>query len=231
MREPTKRAGTASLQHERHYQRAGYRIIVGIDEAGRGPLAGPVAAAAVALPLQRRDLSRLLRGARDSKKMTPAQRKSMNTIIKQIALTWAIGRASAQEIDGCGIVAATQLAMHRALTSLNGLGSKVDCLFLDYMLLPECSELPQVSLVEGDRRSLSIACASILAKVWRDKKMRQLDERYPQYGFAQHKGYGTSAHLNALRQYGPCPAHRGSFAPVRAALRQGGVKLEARAGA
>lgn len=219
MRAPTKRGGTASLQHERHYQRAGYRIIVGMDEAGRGPLAGPVAAAAVALPLQRRDLGRLLRGARDSKKMTPAQRESMNTIIKQIALTWGIGRASAQEIDGCGIVPATQLAMRRALASLNDIGIKADCLFLDYMLLPKCSELPQVSLVEGDQRSLSIACASILAKVWRDEHMRRLDERYPQYGFAQNKGYGTSAHLNALRQHGPCPAHRKSFAPVRAALR------------
>lgn len=231
MREPTKRAGTASLQHERHYQRAGFRIIVGIDEAGRGPLAGPVAAAAVALPLQRRDLGRLLRGARDSKEMTPANRESLNTLIKQIALAWAIGRASAQEIDGCGIVAATQLAMHRALTALNDSGIEADCLFLDYMLLPECSDLPQVSFVEGDRRSLSIACASILAKVWRDEKMRQLDEKYPQYGFAQHKGYGTSAHLCALRQHGPCPAHRGSFAPVSAALRTGGLPLEARAGA
>lgn len=218
MRGPTKRARTASLQHERHYQSAGYRIIVGIDEAGRGPLAGPVAAAAVALPLQRRDLGRLLRGARDSKKLKPAQRESMNTIIKQIALAWAVGRASAQEIDDCGIVAATQLAMHRALAALRDLGIKADCLFLDYMLLPECSGLPQVSLVEGDRRSLSIACASILAKVWRDEQMRQLDEQYPQYGFAQHKGYGTSAHLNALLQHGPCPAHRESFAPVRAAL-------------
>ncbi|MCY4464489.1 MAG: ribonuclease HII [Chloroflexi bacterium] len=228
---PTKRVGTASLQHERHYQRAGYRIIVGIDEAGRGPLAGPVAAAAVALPLQRRDLGQLLRGARDSKKMSPAQRESTNTIIKQIALAWAIGRSSAQEIDGCGIVAATQLAMHRALESLGEFGIKADCLFLDYMLLPKCGRLPQVSLVEGDQRSLSIACASILAKVWRDEQMRRLDECYPQYGFAQHKGYGTRAHLDALRQHGPCPAHRQSFAPVRAALRQKGVAFEARAGA
>ncbi|MCY4145951.1 MAG: ribonuclease HII, partial [Chloroflexi bacterium] len=216
--------------HERQYQRAGFRIIVGIDEAGRGPLAGPVAAAAVALPLQRRDLGQRLRGARDSKMMTPAQRATMNTIVKQTSLAWALGSASAQEIDDCGIVAATRLAMRRALAALNNKGIEADCVFLDYMLLPECSELPQVSLVEGDRRSLSIACASILAKVWRDAHMRQLDERYPQYGFAQHKGYGTSAHLDALRQHGPCPAHRESFAPVRAALRPRGLH-EARAGA
>ena len=204
---------------------------MGIDEAGRGPLAGPVVAAAVALPLQRRDLGKLLRGARDSKQMTPDQRESLNTIIKQIALAWAIGQASPQEIDDCGIVAATQLAMRRAIASLNEAGITADCLFLDYMLLPKCSELPQVSLVEGDQRSLSIACASILAKVWRDEEMRRLDERYPQYGFAQHKGYGTSAHLHALRRHGACPAHRRSFAPVRAALRGEEVALEARAGA
>ncbi|MXX50659.1 MAG: ribonuclease HII [Chloroflexi bacterium] len=188
-----------------------------MDEAGRGPLAGPVAAAAVALPLQRQDLRKRLWGAHDSKQLTPAQREALNTAIKQVAVAWAIGCASPQEIDDCGIVAATQLAMYRALDSLHDFGIKIDCLFLDYMLLPKYSELPQVSLIHGDRRSLSIACASILAKVWRDEHMRELDERYPHYGFARHKGYGTSAHLEALRQHGACAAHRHSFAPVRAA--------------
>ncbi len=223
MRAPTKRAATASLQHERHYQRAGYHIIVGLDEAGRGPLAGPVAAGAVALPLQRRDLGRRLRGARDSKQLTAAQREPLNTLIKQVALAWGIGQASPQEIDRCGIVPATQLAMYRALASLRETGIQADCLFLDYMLLPKCSELPQVSLVGGDQRSLSIACASILAKIWRDEHMRKLGERYPHYGFARHKGYGTSAHLHALREYGACPAHRQSFAPVRATTERQGA--------
>ena len=226
-----KRAQTASLRHERAYQRAGCQIIFGVDEAGRGPLAGPVAAAAVALPLQRSDLRQVLRGARDSKTMSPSQREAADAIIKRVALAWGIGSASACEIDQCGIVRATQLAMSRALDEALASGIAPDCLFLDYMLLPSRHELPQVSLVGGDKRSLSIACASVLAKVWRDEVMRRLDARFRQYGFAQNKGYGTAAHLAALREHGPCPAHRLSFAPLREAHCQEGAPLEARAGA
>ena len=227
----TNRARTASLRHEREYQRAGCHIIVGMDEAGRGPLAGPVVAAAVALPLQRSDLRRVLRGARDSKLMSPAERQDLAAKIKHVALAWGIGSASASEIDGCGIVPATQLAMERALDAILERGIVPDCLFLDYILLPQRRELPQVSLIDGDARSLSIACASVLAKVRRDADMRRLEARYPLYGFAQHKGYGTAAHLRALRKYGPCPAHRMSFAPVQAASCQEGALRETRAGA
>ncbi len=231
MRATSNHAKTASLRHERQYQRAGCHIIVGMDEAGRGPLAGPVAAAAVALPLQRSDLRRVLRGARDSKLMSPEEREAMDVKIKHVALAWGIGKASTSEIDDYGIVQATQLAMGRALDVLLDRGIAPDCLFLDYLLLPAHRDLPQVSLVAGDERSLSIACASVLAKVWRDETMRRLDARFGQYGFAQNKGYGTAAHLGALREYGACPAHRMSFAPVRAASCQEGAPLEACAGA
>ena len=213
---PSKRPKTASLTHERHFARAGCRHIIGIDEAGRGPLAGPVAAAAVALPLERNDLSSLLRGVRDSKEMSPAQRESLDATIKQLATVWGIGCSSAEEIDCLGIVPATKAAMQRALEhALANADIQPDCLFLDYMLWPERRDIPQVSIVDGDKHSLSIACASVIAKVWRDERMRELDAIYPQYGFARHKGYGTDAHRRALRRFGPCAEHRRSFEPVR----------------
>ena len=213
---PNKQPKTASLVHERHYLRAGCRRIVGIDEAGRGPLAGPVAAAAVALPLERNDLSSLLRGVRDSKAMSPAQREAADATIKALARAWGIGCSSAEEIDRLGIVAATKAAMQRALEqALAKTDFRPDCLFLDYMLWPERRDIAQVSIVAGDQHSLSIACASVIAKVWRDERMRALDAEYPQYGFARHKGYGSDAHRKALRRYGPCPEHRRSFEPVR----------------
>ncbi len=213
---PSKPPKTASLYHERHYLRAGCRCIVGIDEAGRGPLAGPVTAAAVALPLERKDLSRLLRGVRDSKEMSASQRESVDETIKELALAWGIGCSSAEEIDYLGIVPATKAAMQRALElALKNSDIRPDCLFLDYMLWPERRDIPQVSIVNGDKHSLSIACASVIAKVWRDARMRELDALYPQYGFAQHKGYGTETHRRALRRYGPCAEHRRSFEPVK----------------
>ena len=219
MSESNKRAKTAGLYHERHYFRCGCRYIVGIDEAGRGPLAGPVAAGAVALPLERQDLSRLLGGARDSKTMSPAQRESADGMIKEVALAWGVGCSSAGEIDRLGIVPATKLAMQRALEqALAKADFQPDCLFLDYMLWPEWRDIPQVSIVDGDKHSLSIACASIIAKVWRDARMRELDACYPKYGFARHKGYGTEAHRHALSHYGPCPEHRRTFEPVRSAI-------------
>ena len=219
MSRPNKLPKTASLTHERQYVRFGCRCIIGIDEAGRGPLAGPVAAAAVALPLERNDLSRLLRGARDSKTMSPAQREAVDGAIKELALAWGIGCSSAEEIDYLGIVPATKAAMQRALEQALAKGNiQPDCLFLDYMLWPERRDIPQVSIVNGDKHSLSIACASVIAKVWRDARMRELDALYPQYGFAQHKGYGTDAHRRALRRHGPCAEHRRSFKPVRNAI-------------
>ncbi len=215
MTKPRARAKTASLYHERQYQKSGCRYILGIDEAGRGPLAGPVAAGAVALPLERRDLSKVLQGVRDSKEMSPGQRQEHSQVIKEVALAWGIGHSCAEEIDRVGIVEATKAAMQRALEqALRPNAIEPDCLFLDFMLLPERRDLPQVSIVDGDKRSLSIACASVIAKVWRDAYMVKLDAEYKQYGFAQHKGYGTAAHLRALRDYGPCPEHRRSFKPV-----------------
>ncbi len=215
MNDNAPKTKTASLRHERHFQRAGCQIIIGIDEAGRGPLAGPVAAAAVALPLTRPDLSQALKGVRDSKAMTSAQRECQADRIKDIALAWGIGHCSAAEIDRIGIVAATQKAMLAALDAALALGAlQPDCLFLDHMLLPQRRDIPQVSLVKGDRHSLSIASASVLAKVWRDDQMRCIDAEFRQYGFAKHKGYGTADHLRALRVHGPCAIHRRSFKPV-----------------
>ncbi|MDE2775224.1 MAG: ribonuclease HII [Chloroflexota bacterium] len=215
MAERKTRPRTASLQYERHYFRAGYPLIVGIDEAGRGPLAGPVVAAAVSLPLERADLATALRGVRDSKEMTASQRERLIGVIKRIASYWGIGHSSAEAIDRLGIVAATKAAMQRALDgALEGSGAAPNCLFLDYMPWPERSDITQLSIVDGDKHSLSIACASVLAKVWRDQYMRDLDSQYSGYGFAQHKGYGTPAHLRALRQFGPCAAHRQTFRPV-----------------
>lgn len=219
MAERNSRLKTASLHHERHYFRAGYRRIVGLDEAGRGPLAGPVAAAAVALPLERADLAQALRGVRDSKEMTASQRDRLSDKIKDVASVWGIGQSSVEEIDRMGIVNATKTAMQRALDkALDGTGFIPDYLFLDYMPWPERPDIPQLSIVDGDKHSLTIACASVLAKVWRDQFMRNLEARFEGYGFAQHKGYGTPAHLKALRQSGPCAAHRLSFKPVSATV-------------
>ncbi len=216
MAERRSQPSTASLRHERHYWRAGCRFIVGIDEAGRGPLAGPVAAAAVALPLERKDLAKRLSGARDSKDMTAAEREAISLVIKEVATVWGIGQSSAAKIDEIGIIAATKAAMGRALDqALAATSRQPDCLFLDYMPWPERSDIPQLSMVGGDRHSLSVACASVLAKTWRDQFMLKLDALYGDYGFARHKGYGTPDHLRALRLFGPCPAHRRSIKPVR----------------
>lgn len=209
---PKKRAlKTASLMYEHQYLQSGCGKIMGFDEAGRGTWAGPVVAGAVALPIERKDLTRVLMGVRDSKQMTPRQRVSLAERIKEVALAWGVGSASSQEIDDLGIVPATKLAMRRALDMTN---FQPDCLMLDSLAWPEVS-IPQISLVRGDTLSLSIAAASVVAKVWRDDYMRALDEQYPQYAFGIHKGYGTARHQAALQQYGPCDLHRKSFAPIR----------------
>lgn len=216
MKKEIRTPKTASLRFEKEYLAAGCRIIIGMDEAGRGPLAGPVAAGAVALPLHRNDLSKILKGARDSKEMNASQRLAAEATIKEISLTWGIGHSSAKEIDASGIISATKLAMRRALCdALERRPVAPDCLFLDYLPWPEQRDYPVRSIVKGDKLSLSIACASVIAKVWRDKYMKELEDRYPEYGFAQNKGYGTRAHLNALDRHGPCEYHRASYKPVR----------------
>lgn len=212
----SSRNKTASLKHEHEYHARGYTYIFGLDEAGRGPWAGPVAAGVVCLPLDRHDLSKTLAGVRDSKQMTARQRSALVGSIQAAALTWGVGSASSMEIDEVGIVPAVKLAMRRALDmALAKVNFRPSCLFLDALLWPEMGHIPQVSMIGGDERSLSIAAASVLAKVWRDEYMIDLDKELPQYGFALHKGYGTAAHQSALETYGPSPVHRMTFAPVR----------------
>jgi len=198
------------LEFERPLWEAGCLFVAGIDEAGRGALAGPVAAGVVVLPASP-DIPYLLTGVRDSKLMTPNQRRTWAETICEQAAGWAVGTASPQEIDQIGIVPATRLAARRALDALAVVPGH---LLLDFLHLPEV-DLPQTAIVKGDRRSLSIAAASVLAKTTRDALLEQLDTEYPGYGFARHKGYGTTAHQAALRRLGPSPVHRRTFQPVR----------------
>jgi ribonuclease HII len=185
---------------------AGILAVAGIDEAGRGALAGPVVAAATILPPDV-NVSKRLRGVRDSKQMTAEQREKARRKITCYALAWGIGQASSQEIDELGILPATRLAMGRALENLDIFPAH---LLLDYVKLPGIPT-PQTALVKGDCRSLSIAAASVLAKTSRDAMLREFDCTFPGYGFAIHKGYGTRAHRAAIRRLGACPVHRLSF--------------------
>lgn len=199
-----------NLEFEQPLWRAGIFQVGGVDEAGRGALAGPVAAGVVVLPVQD-DLPETLAGVRDSKLMTARARQEWAEIIPQVALACGVGFAGPNEIDDLGIVSATHLAVRRALGRL-----PIDPqhLLLDGRLRPEAG-IPETSLIKGDRRSLSIAAAAILAKVARDEKMVELAEDFPQYDFAHNKGYGTAAHREAIEVHGPCPVHRFSFAPMR----------------
>ena len=194
------------LSFEQALWAAGVSRVAGIDEAGRGPLAGPVAVAVVVLPAEA-GLAERLAGVRDSKQMTPAGRQAACPRIQAAALGAAVAFAEAVEIDELGILPATRLAAWRALQTLE---LTPEHLLLDYLFLPEV-DLPQTALIKGDRRSLSIAAASVLAKTARDARLVALDEEYPGYGFARHKGYGTLAHRTALQRLGPCPQHRRSF--------------------
>ncbi len=176
--------------------------ICGVDEAGRGPLAGPVCAAAVILP---RDLE--IPGLNDSKKLTDKKRRELYPIIQEQAIAYGIAFASEKEIDEYNILQATFLAMQRAIDQLNG---KADFALIDGNREKDFG-LPVMTVVKGDSRSASIAAASVLAKVTRDDFMLEMAEKYPQYGFEIHKGYGTKAHYEALRAHGPSPIHRMSF--------------------
>ncbi len=189
--------------------------VSGLDEAGRGAWAGPVTAGAVILP-QDPDILKRLDGVRDSKQVNPAQRGRLAAKICQVASTWGVGSASNTEIDTLGIIAATRLAMTRALELLT---PPPDYLLLDAIFLPECS-IPQMALVKGDQRSISIAAASILAKTSRDAVMLEMSETYDLYGFERHKGYGTKQHQRALVDYGPCALHRCSFSPIKSIIKK-----------
>lgn len=199
-----------TLVEETALWQAGYSRIAGLDEAGRGAWAGPVVAAAVVLPPDPAVAGRLA-GVADSKQLTPGQRERLFDLIGQEAVAWAAGAVPAAQIDAQGIASSTRSAMAAAIA---GLALPPDFLLIDYVRLAGLAT-PQRSLPKGDSKVLSIAAASIVAKVTRDRLLAGLGTIYPGYGFEQHKGYGTAQHQAALRRLGPCPEHRASFAPVR----------------
>jgi ribonuclease HII len=204
-----------NLAEELALWRAGLHLIAGIDEAGRGAMAGPVVAAAVILPLHAPDaLCRTLAGLRDSKLLTPSKRDHFFDLIHRTALAIGVGAASAPVIDTVGIAPAARLAM---LGAISRLGHQPDHLLIDAFELP-CPPAPQRAIIKGDRKCLSIAAASVIAKVTRDRLMVELDAAYPEYGLARNKGYVTQAHKLALHHHGPTSIHRLSYAPVQAEL-------------
>jgi ribonuclease HII len=187
---------------------SGLLYVAGLDEAGRGALAGPVAVGAVILPNDRAFLSQNLAGVRDSKQMTPLERETLAPRIQEVALTWSVAFASAEEIDSLGIVHATRLA---GLRALNGLSLFPQYLLTDFRLEFPQLDLSQTALVKGDALCLSIAAASVLAKTVRDALMCELDSHYQGYGLGKHKGYGTRAHRSAMKRLGVSPIHRKTF--------------------
>ncbi len=199
-------------EFEAEARRCGFRRIAGLDEAGRGPLAGPVVASAVVLPARCR-----LAGVDDSKQLSEREREWCYDTIMARAVAVGIGSAAADEIDRLNILEATRLAMQRAVAALS---PPPDLLLIDAVALPGLA-MPFRSIIKGDALSLSIAAASIIAKVTRDRLMAEYDRIYPQYQFLAHKGYGTEGHVKALAEHGPCPIHRRTFAPVAARIRQG----------
>lgn len=201
------------LSLETEFRARGHRLVAGVDEAGRGPLAGPVAAAAVILPPDLAGDEPWLAAIDDSKRLTERRRVAAAEAIRANALAWAVGMLEPGEIDRIGIGNAVIRAM---LDAVSVLQPSPHALLLDWVPIKECP-LPHQTVVKGDAKSLSIAAASILAKVARDKIMTQAEGRYPGYGFARHKGYATPQHLRCLSQLGPTPIHRRSFSPLRQA--------------
>jgi len=190
-------------------------LIAGVDEAGRGALAGPVVAAAVILPLHHpTSLARLIQ-VNDSKQLTSNQREALLVLIQEMALTWGVGQVEAREIDQMGILPATKEAMRQAIMALNPAAGFV---LVDGNVRLKNVAIPQQTIIRGDQLSLTVAAASIIAKVTRDRIMITQAQQFPAYQFEQHKGYGTPQHLNLLAQHGPSTIHRYSFAPVRTTL-------------
>ncbi len=191
-------------------RRSGYLSPAGVDEAGRGPLAGPVVAAACVLPPDYQ-----LHGLNDSKKLTASQRKYFYDVLTQdVSVSFGVGIVSHDRIDEINILEATKAAMCKAVDSLE---PQPDFLLIDAVELP-MQPLPFLALIKGDCRSQAIAAASVIAKETRDRIMLEYDEKWPEYGFAKHKGYGTKAHREAIVKYGPCPIHRRTFEPIRSLL-------------
>ena len=207
------------FQFERELVQGGTLLIAGVDEAGRGPLAGPVVAAAVIFPPEwtREGLPRPLYGLNDSKQLTAEERERYFAILQEDRrVRFAVSVVDVQIIDTINILRATHRAMSEALAQLQ---PSPEHILVDGLRVKSLA-YPQTPLVQGDARSYSIAAASVLAKVTRDRLMLEFDREFPHYGFAEHKGYGTPQHLAALQQHGPCPLHRMSFAPLRPAARQ-----------
>ena len=190
------------LEFEKESLAKGYKSVCGVDEAGRGPLAGPVCAAAVILPE-----GVIIDGVNDSKKLSEKKRESLFDVIREQALSYSIAYATVDEIEEINILNATMLAMRRAI---DGLDIKADYAMIDGNKIPPL-DIDAECIVKGDAKSMSIACASILAKVSRDRLLYKYAEEYPMYGFDKHKGYGTKVHREAILKYGPCPYHRKSF--------------------
>lgn len=190
------------LEYEIEAKSKGYNAVCGVDEAGRGPLAGPVCAAAVILPE-----NTIIDGVNDSKKLSEKKREALFDVIKSSARSYCIAYATVEEIESMNILNATMLAMKRAV---EGLDVKADYAMIDGNRLPDLN-IDSEFIIKGDAKSMSIAAASILAKVSRDKLLREYAKEYPEYQFDKHKGYGTKAHIEALKKYGPCPYHRMSF--------------------
>lgn len=190
------------LEYEIEAKSKGYKAVCGVDEAGRGPLAGPVCAAAVILPE-----NTIIDGVNDSKKLSEKKRETLFDVIKSSARSYCIAYATVEEIESMNILNATMLAMKRAV---EGLDVKADYAMIDGNRLPDLN-IDSEFIIKGDAKSMSIAAASILAKVSRDRLLREYAKEYPEYQFDKHKGYGTKAHIDALKKYGPCPYHRMSF--------------------
>ncbi len=193
------------LEIERDIWSQGLEMVAGVDEAGRGALAGPLVAAAVVLPA-----GRIIPGVRDSKQLTPSRREDLFSLIVREAVAWSWSCVSPKEIDDWGLREANLVAMRDAVDALR---CRLDIVLVDLYTIPDL-EIPQENVVKGDQRCQCIAAASILAKVLRDRMMRHIHFFYPQYGFSQHKGYGTARHLEALDRWGPCPYHRMTYHPV-----------------
>lgn len=199
------------LKYEKALYKEGYNLIAGVDEVGRGPLVGPVVTAAVILPKNYK-----LEGLNDSKKLTPKQRDKFYDILMNDALSIGIGMCDAKTIDEINIYEATKVAMKEAL---NNLSIKPDYVLIDAMKLD--IEIPHLPIIKGDAKSISIAAASVIAKVTRDRMMDELDRIHPEYGFKSHKGYPTKKHLEALKKYGPLENYRFTYGPVRDLINSG----------
>ena len=198
-----------SLAEEKSLAAQGYHLIAGVDEVGRGALAGPVVAAALILPAKLK--ARWVPQVRDSKQLSPVSRERLFPYIRKMAVSIGIGSSDNEVIDARGIAQATRLAMKSAIDQLS---PPPHYLIIDYLRLPEVP-LPQKGITHGDSLCLSIACASIIAKVFRDRLMVEMDSVHPGYGLAEHKGYGTRKHIDSLHRLGPCPIHRRSFRPLK----------------